>query len=115
MNGSGNKRVENGESTHRPVIANVRGFGLALIRHPHLGTISSMNTASTIPIEHLSVADKIVLMERLWDVLSRCPSDVASPGWHGDVLDNRRDAVREGRAAFVEWDSAKQRLRERLQ
>jgi len=26
MNGSGNKRVENGESTHRPVIASVRQF-----------------------------------------------------------------------------------------
>ncbi len=27
MNGSGNKRVGNGESTHRPVIANVRRSG----------------------------------------------------------------------------------------
>jgi putative addiction module component (TIGR02574 family) len=73
-----------------------------------------MNTASSISIENLSVADKLVLMERLWDDLSRCPANVASPGWHGDVLDSRRDAVRQGRAAFVEWDRAKQRLRERL-
>jgi putative addiction module component (TIGR02574 family) len=73
-----------------------------------------MSSASTIPIDNLSVAEKIVLMERLWDDLSRCPSNVASPAWHGDVLDRRRDALREGKTTFVEWDSAKQRLRDRL-
>jgi hypothetical protein len=85
-----------------------------LIHDLRLRTIEIMTTASTIPIENLSVADKIVLMERHWDDLSRCPADVVSPDWHGDVLDKRRDSVREGRAAFVDWDSAKQRLRERL-
>ena len=85
-----------------------------LVRN-HLGTIASMNTATTIAIDKLSVADKIVLMERLWDELSRSPTDVPSPVWHGDILDDRRAAVREGRTAFVEWDDAKKRLRERLQ
>ena len=74
-----------------------------------------MTTASSIPLDGLSVADKIVLMERLWDDLSRRPSDVPSPNWHADILDERRNAVREGRTAFVDWDDAKQRLRERLQ
>ena len=74
-----------------------------------------MNTATTIAIGNLSVTDKIVLMERLWDDLSRRPTDIASPDWHGDILDDRRAALREGRTAFVEWDDAKKRLRERLQ
>lgn len=74
-----------------------------------------MNTAATIAINNLSVAEKIVLMERLWDDLSRRPTDVASPDWHGDILADRRAAVLEGKTAFVEWDDAKTRLRERLQ
>ena len=74
-----------------------------------------MNTASSIPLDGLSVAEKIVLMERLWDDLSRRPTDVPSPDWHADILDDRRNAVREGRTAFVEWDGAKKRLQERLQ
>lgn len=74
-----------------------------------------MNTAVTITIDNLSVADKIALMERLWDDLSRRPSDVASPDWHGDILGERRVAVSEGRTAFVDWEDAKKRLRERLQ
>ena len=73
-----------------------------------------MNTASTLPIEDLSIADKLLLMERLWAELSRRPGDIPSPDWHGDVLVEREAAVREGRTAFVDWDDAKKRLRERF-
>jgi putative addiction module component (TIGR02574 family) len=73
-----------------------------------------MNTASTLSIETFSVAEKLMLMERLWDDLSRRPSDVPVPEWHGDVLAERQAAVREGRPSFVEWEAAKKRLRERL-
>jgi len=72
-----------------------------------------MNTASTLLIEQLSLADKLLLMERLWTGLSRRAGDIPSPDWHGDILKEREAAIREGRAAFVEWDDAKQRLRER--
>ncbi len=78
------------------------------------GTIQAMKTASTLPIENLSIADKLLLMERLWTELSRRPADIPSPDWHGDVLAEREAAVREGRTAFVEWDEAKKRLRERF-
>lgn len=74
-----------------------------------------MNTASTLPIETLTIAEKLLLMERLWDDLSRRPSDVPSPEWHGHVLSERSAALAEGRTAFVEWEAAKKRLRERLQ
>ena len=73
-----------------------------------------MNAATNISIETLSVADKIILMERLWDDLSRCPSDIKSPDWHGDVLSARLQAVTEGKTQFVDWNDAKKRLRERL-
>jgi hypothetical protein len=72
-----------------------------------------MSTASTLPIETLSLPDKLLLMERLWEHLSRCPSDIVPPEWHGDVLAEREAAVREGRTSFVEWEAARQRLRER--
>jgi hypothetical protein len=77
-------------------------------------TIDQMNTASTLPIENMSVAEKLLLMERLWTDLSRRPADIPSPEWHGDVLAEREAAVREGQTSFVDWADAKQRLRERL-
>ncbi len=73
-----------------------------------------MNTAATIPVETLSTEEKILLMERLWDDLSRRPSNVPVPDWHGDILAERLAAVREGRTSFVDWEAAKERLRERL-
>ena len=71
--------------------------------------------STDVSIEKLSVAEKLELMERLWDDLSRRPEDVPSPQWHGDVLAERIAAVREGRTDFVTWDDAKKRLRERLE
>lgn len=65
-------------------------------------------------LDTMTVQEKLVLMERLWDDLSRRPEDVPSPAWHGDVLAERIAAVREGRTTFVDWDEAKQRLRDRL-
>ena len=73
-----------------------------------------MNAATNISIETLSIAEKIILMERLWADLSRCPNDIQSPDWHGDVLSARLKSVKEGKTKFVEWNDAKKRLRERL-
>ncbi len=73
----------------------------------------AMNIASALPIEQLSLAEKLLLMERLWTDLSRRAGDIPSPDWHGDIFKEREAAIREGRTAFVEWDDAKQRLRER--
>ncbi len=52
--------------------------------------------STDIPLEGMAVSDKLALMERLWDDLSRCPENVPSPEWHGDVLAERIAAVREG-------------------
>ena len=67
-----------------------------------------------LSLESMTVQEKLVLMERLWDDLSRRPDDVPSPAWHGDVLAERIAAVREGRTSFVDWEEAKERLRDRL-
>ncbi|MEY4179323.1 MAG: hypothetical protein RLY70_2897 [Planctomycetota bacterium] len=72
------------------------------------------NSAADIPIESLSLAEKLLLMERLWEELSKHPSNLPSPEWHGDVLAARMAAVKEGKTEFVDWESAKERLRNRL-
>ena len=72
------------------------------------------NSAADIPIESLSLAEKLHLMERLWEELSKHPSSLPSPEWHGDVLAARMAAAKEGKTEFVDWESAKERLRNRL-
>lgn len=72
-----------------------------------------MSAASDLPLEDLSVAEKLLLMERLWGELSRHPSDIPAPDWHGNLLEERAKAAQEGRTAFQDWEAVKQRLRNR--
>ncbi|MFW6241072.1 MAG: addiction module protein [Thermodesulfobacteriota bacterium] len=63
-----------------------------------------------IPIEKMSLAEKLQLMERLWDDLARHHKDLPSPDWHGDVLAERMKAIQEGRTGFEDWEAAKKWL-----
>jgi putative addiction module component (TIGR02574 family) len=78
------------------------------------GYISSMTTAHQFPLSQLSVSEKVVLMELLWDDLSRSASARTSPSWHAVVLEQRRAAADSGEEEFCNWEDAKQRLRNRL-
>ncbi len=64
--------------------------------------------------EDLTTAEKIGVMERLWDDLCRNASGTLSPPWHGDLLAQRNDAVTVGEARFVDWEDAKKKIRESI-
>jgi hypothetical protein len=64
-----------------------------------------------LALETLSRADKLKLMEALWDDLAADPADLASPEWHGEALDAARQAHAAGEAAFIDWSRAKRQLR----
>lgn len=68
-----------------------------------------------ISIDHLTTAEKLMLMERLWADLSQQPENVPSPEWHRQILAERMAAVQDGRAEFVDFDTAKRHLRDRLE
>jgi hypothetical protein len=53
-------------------------------------------------------------MEALWADLSRDPVHVSSPSWHQDVLREREQNVAEGKEKFINWETAKRQLRDRL-
>jgi len=68
---------------------------------------------ATIDLKQLTTPEKLRLMESLWHELS--DSDVASPVWHGDVLAERDRLIASGKDSFVDWEVAKQKLRQELQ
>ena len=72
-------------------------------------------TPTEITLDALSTPEKLALMERLWTNLSQRPQDVPSTKWHAEVLAERIAALHAGRTAFVDWQDAKQRLRDRLE
>ena len=73
-----------------------------------------MSNLASIPIESLTLSEKLLLMERLWEDLSKHPSNVSPPEWHGDVLTARLNAVKKGKTELVDWNTAKERLQNRL-
>jgi hypothetical protein len=66
----------------------------------------------TVPLEQMSRADKVELMECVWTDLCRTPEDVESPSWHDEVLRSREKALETGGERVLEWSEAKKRIRE---
>ncbi len=69
----------------------------------------------TADIADLPVAERLKLMEALWDSLcaadSGAGSAVAPPAWHGAVLDERMRLIDSGADAISPWQEAKDRIR----
>lgn len=64
-----------------------------------------------LPLDKMSVEEKLRALELLWEDLSRTPAALLSPQWHKDVLNARDQRVREGREKFIPWDEARRSLR----
>lgn len=66
---------------------------------------------TTLPLDKMTIAEKLSEMERLWDDLCRNPQDVPSPSWHKAVLARREKLIAEGKMTFIDLDEAKERIR----
>jgi putative addiction module component (TIGR02574 family) len=62
-------------------------------------------------INEMSVAERLQVMEQLWDSLAREDGDMASPAWHGDVLKDRKARAERGGAKFLTLAQLRTRLR----
>ena len=65
-----------------------------------------------LPLDSMSVAEKLRIMETVWASLCNKPADVASPEWHAKVLADRTRRLLSGEATVSTWGDAKQRLQE---
>ena len=68
----------------------------------------------TLPLEQMTTAEKLRVMETLWNDLARHEEQVESPEWHGQVLRERAAKVSEGKETFMDWETAKEQLRHRV-
>ena len=60
-----------------------------------------------LPLDKMTIPDKLRAMEQIWDDLQRASDDVPSPAWHRDVLAARELRVRD-------WTEAKRRIRDQV-
>ena len=67
-----------------------------------------------LPLNDMTVAAKLQLMEMLWQDLSRNADALESPEWHREVLEERERHIASGEARFTDWEQAKADIRKRV-
>lgn len=62
---------------------------------------------STIEIKNMSITERLQIMEALWDSLLYEESEMESPEWHRDILEDRKRKIEEGKAEFISLEELK--------
>ena len=65
---------------------------------------------TTLPLNEMTVAEKLRVMEAIWGDLCHRGEAIPSPAWHGEVLAERERLVAEGKASFSDWEQARARI-----
>jgi hypothetical protein len=63
-----------------------------------------------LPLNEMTTAEKLSLMELLWDDLSRTPENIPTPAWHGEVLAEREKQLQNGQTRFIEFAEMRERV-----
>ncbi|MCC5865703.1 MAG: addiction module protein [Wenzhouxiangella sp.] len=68
----------------------------------------------TLPLNEMTIEEKLQMMEALWDDLSRNAPDLATPHWHGKVLAQREQALERGEDQLEDWYQARERIEKEI-
>ena len=71
-----------------------------------------MNVAA---IQGMSRAEKLQMMEALWEDLAQSSMDIESPQWHKTSLRETELRLTKGQEKIHDWSTAKNILRQRAQ
>ena len=61
-------------------------------------------------LDQMSTIHRIQMMEAIWDSLLYDKSDIESPDWHKNILDDRIRKIEEGTAEFISIQALKEDL-----
>lgn len=65
---------------------------------------------AVLPLDRMTVAEKLRAMEMLWADLSRNETQIESPAWHKKILTKRLAKIESGKAEFLTLARVKKRL-----
>jgi len=68
--------------------------------------------AFDLPIDSMSISEKLQVIELVWDSIRRSSDDVPSPDWHVELLKERSQRLASGEATVSNWEDARRRLNE---
>ena len=65
-----------------------------------------------IPIDEMSVSEKLQAISLIWDSLSEDPNSIPVPDWQQEELEKRAQRLDSGEATISDWDEAEKRFDE---
>ena len=68
----------------------------------------------TLPLNEMTVAEKIGVMEEIWNNLSNAQEGIRPPDWHGRILEERSRLAESGDVGYTDWATAKAQIRGRV-
>ncbi len=63
-----------------------------------------------LPLSKMTITEKLVAINQIWDDLLRNPDEVPSPEWHKEVLSARAERVKTGQSHFKDLQTVKSEL-----
>ena len=66
---------------------------------------------SIADIKKMPLLERVHLMEQIWDTLAQESSEVDSPSWHKDVLQNRKNTIKDGNIKLYTPEELKSKRR----
>jgi len=69
---------------------------------------------ATLQFDQMTIEEKLRVMEALWDDLCQHEEAVPVHKWQKDILDDRERMIEQGKARFVDWETAKEHIAERI-
>lgn len=72
-----------------------------------------MNAELVLPLETMTVAEKMDVIDRIMDDLSRNSSTVPVIEWHGDLLKQREENILNSSDRYISLEEAEERIKAR--
>ena len=89
------------------------GPRIAIVFWAAIGHINGMD--ATLPLDQMSVEEKLRAIETLWEDLRIGPEDIPVPEWHRQALRESEERVQKGEEKVLDWEEAKALLRKRFE
>lgn len=70
-----------------------------------------MNMTNLVSVFDLSPAEKLQLVEDLWDDLAATPESIPVHAWQTEELERRKENLQRNPASGLNWDDVKRRVR----
>ena len=65
----------------------------------------------TLPLNEMSLNEKFMAIEMIWDDICHDSPDFPSPAWHEAILKKRDKKIASGEDKLIDWEVAKIQMR----